>query len=156
MPLSNEKQIEELNDLIRLDHAAVGVYSEAVDALESTAPLRDPLSRFRGDHERHIVELSQAVRRLGGKPADHSDTLIGGARKLMTKIAGLIGAETVLKAMKSNEEAINHAYLKRVSMEFPADTLELIQRNYGDEKRHLEWVEQALRTRLWESATAHP
>jgi rubrerythrin len=82
--------------------------------------------------------------------------LKGIVRKTMTKIAGLIGEEIILKAMKSNEEALNKAYNHHVSLDFPADILDLIKRNYEDEKRHLQWVEQALRTRLWEQPAAHP
>lgn len=155
MALSIEKQIEELNELIRFDHAAVGAYTEAIDSLQNEPSVRDPMTRFRGDHERHVSELSAQVRRLGGKPAEHVD-LMGGARKVMTKIAGLVGSESVLKAMKSNEEAINKTYNHHATLDFPADILELIKRNYQDEKRHLEWVEQALQTRLWEHTPAHP
>jgi hypothetical protein len=83
-------------------------------------------------------------------------TAEGVARKTMTKIAGLLGAEAVLKAMKSNEEAPNKAYKHHAEMDFPPDVLEVIERNYQDEKRHLQWVIEALRTRPWEQAPAHP
>src|SRR5205814_3393377 len=129
MALSLEKQIEELNELIRFDHAAVDAYTEAIDAVQRQPTVSDPLTRFRGDHERHISELSAVVRRLGGKPTERVD-LAGGARKVMTKIAGLVGAETVLKAMKSNEEAINKAYNHHSTLDFPVDVLDLIRRNY--------------------------
>jgi uncharacterized protein (TIGR02284 family) len=154
MALSVEKQIEELNELITLDHDAIGAYTEAIDAVHE-AVIRDPLTRFRGDHERHVTDLSAIVRRLGGKPAERAD-LKGVARKTMTKIAGLVGAEMVLKAMKSNEEATNKMYNHHSTMDFPSDILDVIQRNYQDEKRHLEWVIDALRSRLWEHTPAHP
>jgi uncharacterized protein (TIGR02284 family) len=154
MALSVDQQIEELNELIRFDRDAIGAYTEAINAVHD-ARVRDPLARFRGDHERHVSELSALVRGLGGKPAGSPD-IKGAARKLMTKIAGLVGEESVLKAMKSNEEAINKAYDHHVRMDFPDEILEVIKRNFQDEKRHLEWVEQALRNRIWEQAGAHP
>lgn len=154
MALSIEKQIDELNELIRFDHDAVGAYTEAIDAVHEPA-IREPLTRFRGDHERHIADLSAVVRRLGGKAVERAD-LKGVLRKTMTKVAGLVGAETVLKAMKSNEEALNKAYNRHSALDYPNDVLELIKRNYEDEKRHLAWVEQALLTRLWERTPAHP
>jgi uncharacterized protein (TIGR02284 family) len=153
MALSTDKQIEELNELIRVDQDAVGAYTEAIDAAHDPQ-VKDPLTRFRGDHERHVAELSQVVRRLGGKPA--GTDVKGVLRKAMTKIAGLMGEETILKAMKNNEEAINKAYGHHVTMDFPQDILDLIKRNFDDEKRHLQWVEQALRNRIWEQAGKHP
>ena len=154
MALSIDKQIEELNELIRFDHDAIGAYTEAINAVHQPQ-IRDPLTRYRGDHQRHVSELSAVVRRLGGKPAESAD-LKGMVRKTMTKVAGLVGEETVLKAMKSNEEALNKAYNHHTTLDFPSDILDLIKRNYEDEKRHLQWVEQALRTRLWEQAATHP
>lgn len=153
MALSIEKQIEELNELIRFDHDAIGAYTEAIAAVHDSR-VRDPLTRYREDHERHVLQLSEVVRRLGGKPAESAD-IKGVVRKTMTKIAGLVGEETVLKAMKSNEEAINKAYNHHATLDFPADILDLIKRNYADEKRHLQWVEQALQTRIWEQPGAH-
>ena len=49
MALSIDKQIEELNELIRFDFDAIGAYNSAIaDIKEMT--IRDPLTQFRGDH----------------------------------------------------------------------------------------------------------
>ena len=75
----------------------------------------------------------------------------------MTKVAGLGGTELTLKAMKSNEEVLNKTYAHHLALDFPEDIKQVIRSNYGDEQRHLAWVEQALQTRLWESGVgAHP
>jgi demethoxyubiquinone hydroxylase (CLK1/Coq7/Cat5 family) len=71
-------------------------------------------------------------------------------RKTMTKVAGLVGTEATLKAMRSNEEVLNKTYAHHLSLDFPAEIKNVIRQNYADEQRHLAWVEQALRTRLWE------
>jgi uncharacterized protein (TIGR02284 family) len=155
MALSTQKIIEELNELIRFDFDAVGAYDEAIAHIHE-AVVTEPLTRFRGDHERHIAELSAIVRRIGGKPVDKAD-FKGIVRKTMTKIAGAIGTEAALMAMKSNEDALNKAYAHHATMDFPKDILDVVQRNYADEQRHLAWIEQALRTRLWEQQpTTHP
>jgi uncharacterized protein (TIGR02284 family) len=153
MALSTEKIIEELNELIRFDYDAVGEYHEAIDHIKE-ALIRDPLTKFRGDHERHITELTAIVRRIGGKPVDKAD-FKGQVRKTMTKVAGLIGTESVLRAMKSNEEVLTKSYAHHAQLDFPRDILDVIKRNYGDEQRHLAWIVQALDTRMWEQA-AHP
>ncbi len=154
MALSIDRQMEELNDLIRFDRDAIGAYDEAIQAIHHTE-LRDRLVHFRGDHERHITELSAVVLRLGGQPVDRPD-FKGAVRKTLTKIAGLVGTETVLRAMKSNEELINRTYSRHAAMDFPRDVLDLVQRNFQDEQHHLAWIDQALRTRLWEQAPVHP
>ena len=155
MALSIDKQIEELNELIRFDHDAIGAYNSAINDIKQAA-IRDPLIQFRGDHERHVQNLSAIVMRLGGKPVD-APGLKGVVRKTMTKVAGLGGTELTLKAMRSNEEVLNKTYAHHLSLDFPDDIKQVIRGNYADEQRHLAWVEQALQSRLWESsATVHP
>ena len=154
MALSIDKQIEELNELIRFDFDAIGAYNAAINDIKEMQ-VRDPLVQFRGDHERHVQNLSAIVIRLGGKPADKPD-IKGIVRKTMTKVAGLGGTELVLKAMRSNEEVLNKTYAHHLSLDFPDDIKQVIRQNYGDEQRHLAWVEQALQTRLWEGIGAHP
>jgi uncharacterized protein (TIGR02284 family) len=152
MALTTDKIIEELNELIRYDYDAIGAYEAAINDIQEMS-VRDPLIKFRGDHERHVVDLSAIVRRLGGNPVEHPG-FKGVVRKTMTKVAGLGGTELTLKAMRSNEEVLNKTYAHHLSLDFPDDIKEVIRRNYGDEQRHLAWVEQALQNRLWESAGA--
>ncbi|HEX2570695.1 MAG TPA: DUF2383 domain-containing protein [Polyangia bacterium] len=154
MALSTDKIIDECNDLIRFDYDAVGAYNEAIDAITETH-IRQQLIAFRGDHERHITDLSALVRRFGGDPPEMPG-LRGVVRKTMTKVAGLVGTEATLRAMRSNEEVLNKQYANRSNLDFPTDVLQVIQRNYGDEQRHLAWVVQALNSRLWEQTPAYP
>ncbi len=154
MALSTDKIIEELGELIRYDYDAIGAYNSAINDIKEL-PVRDPLIQFRGDHERHVQELSAIVRQLGGSPPENPG-LKGVIRKTMTKAAGLGGTELTLKAMKSNEEVLNKTYAHHLTLDFPDDIKAVIRRNYQDEQRHLAWVEQALQSRLWEGAGAHP
>jgi uncharacterized protein (TIGR02284 family) len=154
MALSTDKQIEELNELIRFDFDAIGAYNEAIAHVKEES-ITQPLVQFRGDHERHVSDLSAIVRRLGGQPVDRAG-FKGVVRKTMTRIAGLVGTESVLMAMKSNENVLNKTYAHHAALDFPSDILDVIKRNYADEQRHLAWIEQALRTRLWEQTPAHP
>jgi uncharacterized protein (TIGR02284 family) len=149
MALSSDKIIEELNELIRYDFDAVGAYNSAITDIKELS-VRDPLIQFRGDHERHIQDLSLIVTRFGGKPVD-APGFKGVVRKTMTKVAGLGGTELTLKAMRSNEEVLNKTYAHHLTLDFPDDVKEVIRRNYGDEQRHLAWVEQALQNRIWET-----
>jgi uncharacterized protein (TIGR02284 family) len=154
MALPTDKIIEECNDLIRFDYDAIGAYNEAIDAIDDPS-IKSPLIEFRSDHERHVLDLSSIVRRLGGEPASRPGAR-GVVRKTLTKVAGLVGPEATLRAMKSNEEMLNKQYGNRSKLDFPADVLAIVTRNYQDEQRHLRWVEEALKNRLWEQRPAHP
>lgn len=150
MALETNEVIEECNDLIRFDYDAIGAYDEAIDSIPEPI-LRESLIRFRSDHERHVIDLSAIVQRLGGNPPEKPGAR-GVLRKTLTKVAGLMGTETVLEAMRANEEVLNKQYASRANLAFPDDVLAVIARNYNDEKRHLAWVEQQLRDRTWEHA----
>jgi uncharacterized protein (TIGR02284 family) len=155
MALSTDKQIEELNELIRFDFDAIGAYDSAINDIKEMT-VRDPLIQFRADHERHVMNLSEIVRRLGGTPVEHPG-LKGIIRKTMTRVAGLGGTEATLKAMRSNEELLNKTYAHHLGLDFPEDIKTVIRQNYGDEQRHLAWIDQALQNRLWEAGVgAHP
>src|SRR6476620_5733478 len=108
MALSIDKQIEELNELIRFDFDAIGAYNSAINDIKEIQ-IRDPLIQFRGDHERHVQNLSAIVIRLGGKPVDTAG-FKGVVRKTMINVDDLGTTEMVLKAMKSNEEVLNKTY----------------------------------------------
>lgn len=155
MAIGTDKMIEELSELIRFDYDAVAAYATAIDDVEHEPAIRDPLLQFRGDHERHIVELSAIVSRLGGTPPTAPD-LKGFMRKAMTRAAGLGGAELTLKAMRSNEEVLQKTYAHHLSFDWPADIAALIRRNYGDEQRHLSWLAQTLDQRAWETTAPIP
>jgi uncharacterized protein (TIGR02284 family) len=155
MALPTHQLIEELNDLIRLDRDAIGVYNEAIAKIEEPQIVAR-LTEFRSDHERHVAELSAIVRRFGGSPPESAGAR-GIVRKVLTKLAGLVGTEACLKAMESNEEVLNEQYSKRLALDLPVDVAASVERNYANEGHHLEWVKEALRTRSWEhTATIQP
>src|SRR5690606_21455327 len=66
---SEASLIAELNDLLQLDHDAVQAYGIAIDCVEDER-LRETLIAFRGDHERHIDELTELIRAHGGIPIE--------------------------------------------------------------------------------------
>src|SRR6185369_880065 len=108
MSLSTKEIIEECNDLIRFDHDAIGAYDEAIDHIAHPM-IQEQLAVFRADHERHVLDLSVIVRRLGGTPPVRTG-FRGIVRKTMTKVAGLGGIELILRAMFSNEEVLDKQY----------------------------------------------
>jgi len=148
MTLPNEKMVEELGELIRFDYDAIGAYTAAIEDVRESE-IREFFVRFREDHERHVIDLSAIVRRLGGIPPTKPD-LKGFMRKTMTKVAALGGMKGTLEAMKSNEKVLSERHAVHLSFEWPSDVRETIEQSYDDAKQHLAWIEHALETHSWD------
>ena len=149
-----KKVVEKLNDLIALDRDAVAAYTEAISRIHIPA-LKDALSQFRGDHQRHITDLSAVVAKYGGVPRTKTDVK-GFFIKGFTAITSAMGDEAALRAMQGNEMLTTSTYQKALEHTFPAEVLALIRKNYADEQRHLAFIQDAIRMRRWEQEAAHP
>ncbi len=148
--ITQDKIIEELNEVLQIDIDAVGAYTSAINSCDNSE-IKLNLGQFRADHERHITDLKALIQRMGGKPVEKPDVK-GMLQRGFTKVAGLVGEESTLRAMLQNEKTTNNVYAKHVQKSFPPDILDVLRRNYADEQRHYSWIDNALRTRLWEHA----
>lgn len=144
------KTIERLNDLIALDIDAVNAYESAVERVD-VPYIAERLREFQQDHERHVRELSDVVRRMGGEPRRKPDVK-GFLLKGFTTITSMMGTEAALKAMQGNETLTNRTYSEALREDWPADVRTIIARNHADEQRHLRFIEQCLQERAWEQA----
>lgn len=141
-----------LNDLIVLDLDAIEAYEAAIARVSIVD--REHLTRFMEDHRRHVRELSGLVRGLGVEPKSEADY-----KSILTKgkvvIAGLFDDESVLRAMKSNEDDTNQAYERAAQQRgLPENILAVLRTNLSDERRHREWIER--RIDAMKAAQAHP
>lgn len=152
--MDQSQMIEKLNDLIALDHDAVGAYQAAIDRVDVES-IRARLLVFQGDHRRHIQDLSRAVRGLGGTPREKPDVK-GFILKGFTAITSMMGNEAALRAMQGNENLTNRSYAEALKLQWTPDIRTLIEANYRDEQRHLAYIEDALQNRIWEHGGAHP
>jgi uncharacterized protein (TIGR02284 family) len=149
------KELEkELNSLIHLDHDAVSAYESAIGRIDNE-PIKQQLRSFQEDHKRHIRDLSNALKSAGGKPNDRSDVK-GVFIKGFTAVTSMMGTEAALRAMQGNEKLTTSTYARAREKDFGPSIKTIIDRNYEDERRHLAYIENTLRTRPWESASAHP
>jgi len=132
-----------LHDLVELDLDAVEAYRTAIDKLEDTES-KSALTGFMGDHERHVTEVGEALRKLGGEPPSGPDF-----KRVLTQgkvvLGGIAGDKGILKAMKSNEDDTNAAYERASSRtDVTPDLQALLRRNLDDERRHRAWIESRL------------
>lgn len=141
--------IEVLNELIRLDRNAIGAYDQAIEACEH-AHIKVALTGFRGDHERHVADLSAQVSALGGVPEQTRD-LKGKLLEGFTAITSF-GDQSALLAMRGNEELTNRKYESALKENLTEEARIVVERNHDDEKRHLAWIKDAVARRVWEKA----
>lgn len=135
--------IDAVYALIELDYDAIEAYEAAINRLEN-AEYRLQMQQFKADHERHVVELSEALAQIGQKPPTGPD-----AKQYLTQgkvvLAKIMGDKAILTAMRSNEIDTNTAY-ERVSMHehITAEFTAIVQRGFADEKRHKAWLEEKI------------
>lgn len=147
--MTNQEIAAKLSSLAQLDVDAVHAYSQAIDEVEIPA-VREQLSAYRADHDRHFIDLSTAIRKLGAEPPDYSRSFKGFIIEGFTLVRSAIGTEGALRAMQSNERLTNRSYSEATKWDLPADIALLIRNNYRDEQVHLKYIENALQNRTWE------
>lgn len=140
-----EKTIESImNDLIQLDVDASYAYSQAIKEIKEK-DIQQQLIDFQEDHERHIKELSNLLKTLGGEPVKPTRDLKGFVIEGMTALQSLMGTKGALKAMLTNEKITNKKYADALDHNgFTQEARQLIQDNFNDEKRHLEYIKEKL------------
>lgn len=147
--MDNQEQVKKLTKLVQLDIDAVEAYKQAIKNIDH-ADIRNTLTEFCHDHEKHISRLSTAITRLGGKAPEQKQDIKGFFIEGFTAVRSLTGTEGALKAMRTNEELTNHTYSDAMSWDVDADIKQIIADGYSDEKRHLAYVESVLRTKVWD------
>jgi rubrerythrin len=136
-------RIAMLNDLLQLDHDAVGAYSIAINATTDESR-RETLRGFRADHERHIEEITRLIQDRGGKPMQ-SPHLPTGVFKLAVQKAGALGGETaLLLAFKANERQGRDKYRRAAESSDDLEVADVLARASEDEIRHYDWAVRTL------------
>lgn len=142
-PASSEI-LDGLNDLLQLDHDAIGAYEIAIDKLQDRDHAQQ-IAGFKRDHERHIQELNVAIAGLGGT-AKNEPHATGPFKQALQSLGGLAGDKGILIAWRTNELQVRtkyDAYASKANHWGP-DLKRLVDRNALDEERHYEWVTRAL------------
>lgn len=146
---SVHEMAEKLKSLAQLDIDAIHAYQQAIEAT-GVSELRDQLSQFRDEHNRHVADLSILIRECGETPPAYSATNKEFAIAPFTPIRNAAGTEGALQAMKSNVEWVLRVYDQARAWELTPAADVLVERHFRDEKRHLEYLGQALEDRVWE------
>lgn len=142
--VSDAEVLDGLNDLLQLDHDAIGAYEIAIEKLDDRDHA-DQIAGFKRDHERHVRDLNEMIRSLGGTPVNEPHAT-GPLKQAMQSLGALGGDKGVLIAWRANELQVRakyDGYASRANA-WPAEVKQLVDRNALDEERHYHWVAQAL------------
>ena len=141
--MDNKEIAKKLSSLVQLDIDAVHAYKEAIEKVDDLQ-VREHLTQYRQDHERHISDLSAEIRRLGGTPPEFSLDFKGYLIKGFTSLRSAIGTKGALNAMHTNEKLTNKEYEAAKYWDMSPDLKQMIALAREDERRHLEYIERAL------------
>ncbi len=115
---------------------AIHIY-ERTKNVQADAQLREMLSKFQGDHERHAGELTQRLQDLGGEP--HAATGLAGAMADMGAIINAVrGPEHLIRQVYDGEDKGLHAYEDRIDALDEASKA-MVQQIMRDEHDHLQY-----------------
>jgi ferritin-like metal-binding protein YciE len=135
--------LEELNDLLQLEHDAVAAFQGAIDRLEAVQ-LRNHFRVFKADHEAHTRNLSLLIRSLDGTPVGATE-IAGGSSKDRLFFAALADDRDIFLIMRANEEFIAQKYERTLKkLRGQADSghavAQLLRGNLQQEQVHREWI----------------
>src|SRR5690606_10560976 len=135
--------VAELNDLLQLDHDAVQAYGIAIEAVEDER-LRETLIAFRGDHERHIDELTELIRAHGGIPIETAHIPTGMFKAAVQRAGAARGDRALMLAFKANERQVRDKYRRHADAPHPPEVRAVLARAAADEERHYAWALEVL------------
>jgi rubrerythrin len=130
---------ELVENLLLLEHDAIAAYEQTIARLENPS-YKQKIAEFKGDHDRHVQELTRLATTVGAKAYREGD-----AKQMLTTgkvaLASIMGDSATLAAMRSNEEDTVTAY-ERASghPEATPEARALFERAHADELRHRDWM----------------
>lgn len=140
--LGSTAVITKLSDLVALEFNAIETYEAAIERLEDL-DYRAKLTEFLGEHERHLLELCDAIIQEGGTPPDGGDY-----KQLLTKgpvvMAGIGGDKAILQAMLLNESLTNKLYENANDEIFPGYIQLKLKQALGEVRHHRVWIESTV------------
>lgn len=135
--------IDALKELLEFEYDMKEAYKISIDKLhKENYEYKNKLSEFLEDHENHIIQLSNVLKKYNEKIPEKPDVIKNFLSKGKIYLANLIGDETILSAMAGNEADANLAYER---MNARHDTFEdakhFLKTALADEKKHKAWLD---------------
>ena len=157
-PLDGVRQVEMLTALAMLDREAAAAYQAAAEVVD-LKEVRDQLLNFREDHRRHIRDLSRLLTDRGAAPVALESDETGSLLRRLVEVVGPLGTGVALLNLIASEQLTNTSYEASLEFDWDDEALAVLQGNFTDEQRHLEWLadqEAALAGEVFEDQPAAP
>ena len=134
-----------LQELVELDYDAVEAYNKAIDRIENEEH-KAKLIEFKEDHQRHIEEISNVLRKHGKEVPKGPSTVKQWLTKGKVILGNITGDSGILSAMRSNEIDTNYAYDRMIDRDdiWEDEIKEILKKGQEDEKRHKAWLDSVL------------
>jgi Domain of unknown function (DUF2383) len=140
----DEDLLKKLHSLAQLDRDAVAVYDDALSRV-TDMDVKTHFTEFRDEHEHHVTEISAAITRLGGTVTELKVDAMGTVAEWVVKFRSMMGEKGPLHAMHTAESYHNSRYKEAVGWVVEdADLSSELQAFYGEEQRHLKYIEERL------------
>jgi hypothetical protein len=154
MSMLRSQVISELSRLFSLEMDAVEAYRAA--ALHASGALSNELALHGLEHQRHVLDLQEAILALGVHPPEVTPDVKGVVIGALTAPRRKLTDEDVLEAVRGNEQLTNSIYAKVLAKPLPQDVRVVVERARSEERSHLEWAERMLSRGSWAGGPAHP
>lgn len=145
--------IDNLISLYNIEIDAIKRYDSALKKI-SEKDINESIKKFRDDHARHVESFARIINGLGATLPSSSEDLQGLFSGAAASLQSLIGTEGALEGLQSEEKITTKSYEDAVEQDFPPDILSVLSRYYQDEKVHLDHLNKALYSRIWEQRHA--
>lgn len=101
--MGTKSNIDQLNSFLRGEISAVETYRMALDKLEANSPARVEVQTCMQSHQQRVILLRDAIRTLGGEPAEGSGPW-GVFAKAVEGGANLLGDKVAIAALEEGED----------------------------------------------------
>lgn len=125
--------------LAQMDSEAAAAY-ETTAALVTSEEVRSQLLQFANDHRRHISDIGRLLAKRGVEPSIAAPPPELSLFAIMSRAMVPLGDEAALMALHISEEFTNAAYSTMLDVVTDVEASALLQRNFEDEQRHIDWL----------------
>ncbi len=140
--------IEKLSSLMKLDYDAAQAYESSIERIDDPL-IRERIQAYHDDHLRHVDNISEIIISLGGTPPERSTGIRGLFLSGAAALQGITGTGGALKALQTGEKITNKSYNDAVHQDFPLDIKTVLEKNFRDEQRHIEYINTTLENKTW-------
>lgn len=136
MTTTNDKLIEELNDLVEINNDRVNGYEKAADETkDKDVDLQAIFHKMADESRSYMAELTEEIRRLGGDP-DNGTTNSGKLHRVWMDVKAIFTGkdrQSILESCEFGEDAAQKAYNMALASdaEMSAETRNLITDQQG-------------------------